>query len=85
MEKLNFTYDYEGKTVAEFDSESEMYKELINIAIKELQKIKDIKGCIYDSTLSINNKENFKDDMKIFMSCDIAIKTLNALARKTNE
>lgn len=85
MEKLNFIYDYEGKTVAEFDSESEQYKTLINIAIKELQKIKDLKGCIYDSTLSINNKENFKDDMKIFMSCDIAIRTLNAVAGKTTE
>lgn len=85
MEKLNFIYNYEDKTVAEFDSESEKYKELINIAVKELQKIKDIKGCIYDSTLSINNKENFKDDAKIFMSCDIAIRTLNLVAGKTNE
>ena len=27
----------------------------------------------------------FKDDMKIFMSCDIAIRTLNAVAGKTTE
>lgn len=79
MDKLLFTYKNEGKTVAEFDSDSEKYKNLINIAIKELQKSIHLKGHIYDSTLSPSNKENFQDDMKILMACDIAIRTLKTI------
>lgn len=85
MEKLNFIYKNDGKTVAEFDSDSEKYMELINVAIKELQKVIHLKGHIYDSTLTPTNRDNFQDDMKTLMSCDLAIRTLKTFTKQEIE
>ncbi len=82
MEKLNFIYNQNGKTVAEFDSNSEKFKELITVAIKELNKVISVKGHIYNSTLAPSNKENFEEDLKILMSCDIAIRTLKHITNQ---
>ena len=85
MEKIIFNYEHNGQVVAQFDSESEKYKALINIAINELQKVIHLKGHIYGSTLAPSNSENFKDDLKILMSCDIAIRTLKTITEQPIE
>lgn len=79
LEKIVFKYENNGEIVAEFDNESEKFKELINIGISELQKIISLKGHIYNSTLAPSNKENLQDDMKTLMACDLTIRALKSI------
>ena len=85
LEKINFKYENNGEAVAEFDSESDKFKELINIAILQLQNIINLKGHIYNSTLAPSIKENFQGDMNTLMACDLTIRTLKSIIELPKE
>ena len=84
MDKLNFKYDFNGE-LREFDSDSKDFKGAIKIAINELEKLQKLKGHIFGSTLSPYNAENFQDDMKIYLACDVAKRTLKNIIGENPE